>query len=73
MSTWTQGFRECTYTEADPTHDPHTLQFLPILLRDHVPVDSIETQGALVVVPPQRKVQDGDAIGGGEHNVIIYL
>lgn len=62
-----------TYTKADPTHDPHRLQFLSVLLRDDILVDGIQPERALMVVPPECKIQDGDLISGRKHNIIVDL
>lgn len=62
-----------TYTNADPTHDPHFLQLLSVLLRDHVLIDCIQAERALEVMPPESEIQDGDLICGGEHYIIVYL
>jgi hypothetical protein len=62
-----------TYTKADPTHDSHRLQFLSVLLWDDILVDGIQPERALMVLPPECKIQDGDLISGGEHNIIVDL
>lgn len=63
----------CTYAETDPSHHADTLQLLPVLLRYYILIDRIQPHGALVIVPPEHEIQDGDLIYGGQHDIIIYL
>lgn len=63
----------CTYPETDPSHHANTLQLLLVLLRYHILIDRIQPHGALVIVPPEHEIQDGDLICGGEHDIKIYL
>lgn len=62
-----------TYPEADPPQDPHRFQFLSVLLRDDILIDGIQPQRALMVMPPECKIQDWDLICGGEHYIIVDL
>lgn len=68
-----RGTWVCTYAKTDPSHDTHTLQLLPVLLRNHVLVDGVEAYRARVIVPPKREIQDGDSVRRGQHDIIIQL
>lgn len=63
----------CTYAEADPSHHANILQLLLVLLRYHILIHRVQPHGALMIVPPEYEIQDGDLICGGEHDIIIYL
>lgn len=75
-SLWTTSRRERahTYAKTDAPHNPHALQSLPILLGDHILVDGVKSDRAvMVVVPFQPEEQDGHAVRGREQDVIVYL
>lgn len=61
------------YANTDSPHDTHIPQFLLILFWDHILIDGVEPQRALLIVPMQCKIQYWDLICCGQHNVIIYL
>ena len=62
---------EGTYAHADGAENADALQLAFVLVGDEMAVDGIQPKGG--TISEEAEIKHGDAICGGEDDVIVYL